>query len=146
MVTFKSLYLCTSPFFPQIMISPTWRRETEVVHPEVWRKFEKTDKEGKKNKFRVQTASEEYYDDIIKMLNKDFFPDEPNFNSSGKHPTFALLLLFLFPLEVQMNSYSCNSSQKSKICSLNFRMPIFELPLATIFTLNYSTSILMVFL
>lgn len=65
------------------MISPTWRRETEVVHPEVWRKFEKTNKDGTKIKFRVQTASEEYYDDMIEMLNKDFFPDETNSSSAG---------------------------------------------------------------
>lgn len=59
------------------MFSLNWKRPSSLEYPKVWHRFEKTNKDGKTMKFKVQDLTEEYHDNLFEMFMKDYIVNEP---------------------------------------------------------------------
>ncbi|XP_077299168.1 uncharacterized protein LOC143920245 isoform X2 [Arctopsyche grandis] len=59
------------------MFSIKWRRPSCIPYPQVWRRFEKTIKNGKKLKFKVQDLTEDMHYEVLEFMKKYYMKDEP---------------------------------------------------------------------
>lgn len=58
------------------MFSTNWKRSSSIEYPKVWHRFEKTNKDGKTIKFKIQDLTEEYHDKVFELLAKDYIKSE----------------------------------------------------------------------
>ncbi|XP_077299189.1 uncharacterized protein LOC143920257 isoform X2 [Arctopsyche grandis] len=65
------------------MFSINWRRPESVSHPQVWLRFERTTKDGKLLKFKVQDVTDDRHDDVLDFMLKYYMKEEPWSSNAG---------------------------------------------------------------
>lgn len=74
------------------MFSINWRRPESVSHPQVWLRFERTTKDGKLLKFKVQDVTDDLHDDVLNFMLKYYMKEEPWSSNAGNADPFNYIL------------------------------------------------------
>lgn len=70
-----------------------WKRPESVPYPSVWKTFKRKNKEGEEREFWIQDLTDEYKEDFVQRIGKEFIKDLNICQALSKHNSFLKFLL-----------------------------------------------------